>query len=135
MWVCALSINDPVLKEKNKTPIVMNTIQGVLVITIQTRLSPSVLEQFKYDILNRLEFAKITYIFFDFSGVAILDIYEFNAIESIMKMAKMMGSQSVIVGLHSGIAASLVLYDIECLSLNTALDVDDAFRRFNTHKS
>lgn len=113
----------------------MNTIQGVLVITIQTRLSPSVLEQFKYDILNRLEFAKITYIFFDFSGVAILDIYEFNAIESIMKMAKMMGSQSVIVGLHSGIAASLVLYDIECLSLNTALDVDDAFRRFNTHKS
>lgn len=109
----------------------MNTIHGVLVSTIQIPLSPSVIERFKYDILDRLEHEKINHIFFDFSGLTIMDIVEFRAIENIITMAKMMGSESILVGLHPGIVASLVLYDIDCQSLNTALDVDDAFTRLD----
>lgn len=109
----------------------MNSIHGVLVSTIQTPLSPSVIERFKYDILDRLEHEKINYICFDFSGLTIMDIVEFKAIEKIITMAKMMGTDSVLVGLNSGIVASLVLYDIDTQSLNTALDVDDAFTRLN----
>ena len=103
--------------------------------TIQTPLSPSVLTRFKYDILQRLEQEKISYIFFDFSGLTVMDIYEFKEIENIIQMAKIMGSCSVIVGLHPGVVASLVLYDIDYLSLNTALDVDDAFTRLNIETS
>jgi len=135
MWVYALSKSDRALTEQKLTPIVMNAIHGVLVSTIQTPLSPSVLTRFKYDILQRLEQEKISYIFFDFSGLTVMDIYEFKEIENIIQMAKMMGSFSVIVGLHPGVVASLVLYDIDCLSLNTALDVDDAFTRLNIKTS
>ena len=126
-----MSKNDHAIEEHKQSPIVMNTIHGVLVSTIQTPLRPSVLERFKLDILKRLEQEKITTIFFDFSGLTIMDIYEFKEIENIMNMAKMMGSYSVIVGLHPGIVASLVLYDIDCQTLNTALDIDDAFTRLN----
>jgi len=130
-----LSKSDQALTEQKLTPIVMNAIHGVLVSTIQTPLSPSVLTRFKYDILQRLEQEKISYIFFDFSGLTVMDIYEFKEIENIIQMAKIMGSCSVIVGLHPGVVASLVLYDIDYLSLNTALDVDDAFTRLNIETS
>jgi len=130
-----LSKSEQALTEQKLTPIVMNAIHGVLVSTIQTPLSPSVLTRFKCDILKRLEQEKISYIFFDFSGLTVMDIYEFKEIENIIQMAKMMGSCSVIVGLHPGVVASLVLYDIDYLSLNTALDVDDAFTRLNIETS
>ncbi|MEH6345810.1 MAG: STAS domain-containing protein [Bermanella sp.] len=126
-----MSKNEMLFNEQDQSAIVMNTIHGVLVTTIQTPLSPSVIERFKYDILDRLEHEKINYIFFDFSGLTIMDIVEFKAIENIISMAKMMGSDSMLVGLHPGIVASLVLYDIDSQSLNTALDVDDAFTRLD----
>jgi len=135
MWEFALSKSDYAIDEQKQSPIVMNTIHGVLVSTIQTPLRPNVLERFKFDLLNKLEQEKITNIFFDFSGLTIMDIYEFKEIENIMRMAKMMGSCSIIVGLHPGIVASLVLHDIDCQGLNTALDIDDAFTRLSIDKS
>jgi len=131
LWVFALLKNEASFSQQDQSSIVMNSIHGVLVSTIQTPLSPSVIERFKYDILDRLEHEKINYIFFDFSGLTIMDIVEFKAIENIISMAKMMGSDSVLVGLNPGIVASLVLYDIDTQALNTALDVDDAFTRLN----
>ena len=130
-----MSKSDYAIDEQKQSPIVMNTIHGVLVSTIQTPLRPNVLERFKFDLLNKLEQEKITNIFFDFSGLTIMDIYEFKEIENIMRMAKMMGSCSIIVGLHPGIVASLVLHDIDCQGLNTALDIDDAFTRLSIDKS
>ena len=65
--------------------IVLNNIAGALVATMQVALTSDVLDQFKQTLLVRLENDNVHHLLFDFSGLELMDVNEFIAIQKIMR--------------------------------------------------
>jgi rsbT antagonist protein RsbS len=98
-----------------------------LVASIQIDLTASVLETFRSDLLAALQNRQHRGVIFDFSGVEIMALSDYENIRSTISMARLMGVPAVVCGLRPGVAASLVLLGAETDDLQTARDLDMAF--------
>lgn len=109
----------------NRVPLQMSN--DCLVASIQIDLTASVLETFRSDLLTALQNRQLRGVIFDFSGVEIMDLSDYENIRSTISMARLMGVPAVVCGLRPGVAASLVLLGAETDDLQTARDLDMAF--------
>jgi rsbT antagonist protein RsbS len=103
---------------------------GCVVASIQVDLNPSVLTQFRDDLLALLHSSGAQGLVLDLSGIQIMDLEDFVALRRAISMATMMGVKSVIAGFPPGVVSSLVELDANTDGLHAALDMDDAFRVF-----
>jgi len=67
------------------------------------------------------------YVIFDVSGLETLDSSEFADLRRIITMCKIMGAESVLVGLRPGVVSALVEAGAEVDGLRAAIDLDAAF--------
>ena len=101
--------------------------RDVIVASIQIDLDDGVLARFQEDLLGRIEETGARGVILDVSGLDVLDAEEFAALRRVMVMARLMGAESVLVGLQPGIAAALIEAGADVEGLHAASNMDAAF--------
>ncbi len=114
------------------TRIPLTVSRGCVVASIQRDLRGAVLQQFRDDLLERLQTSGANGVIIDLSGLSIIDADDFDGIRRTLEMAALMGARTVVVGLRPGVVSALVELDVDTGNFDTLLDLDDAFALFES---
>lgn len=100
-------------------------IGSTLLTTIQVDLRDSVAEDFQRSVLTRIEETGATGLLIDITALDMVDSYVARVLVETSKMARLMGTEAVLVGMRPEVAATLVRMGFPVDGVRTALDVDD----------
>jgi rsbT antagonist protein RsbS len=104
-------------------------IGSTLLVTIQTDLHDALAEAFQEDILVTIEKQDASGLIIDVSGLESVDSYVARLLTDTAKMARLMGTDTVIVGVRAEVAATLVRMGYTMgNAVRTALNVDDGLK-------
>jgi rsbT antagonist protein RsbS len=96
-----------------------------LLVTVQTDLHDAVAEAFQEDLLAMIEKTGCAGLLIDLTGLDIVDSYVARVLADTAKMARLMGTDTVIVGIRPEVAATLVRMGYAMGGVRTALNVDE----------
>ncbi len=105
-----------------------------LSVTLQGDIVQETLMILSTDLLERVQTDRVNLVIFDLSSVDILDVTEFNALHRIALMIKLMGAESIFIGLNPGMVIFLVSAGADVSGINTAYgheDIERALRLLN----
>ena len=100
-------------------------IGSTLLVSIQIELRDAVAESFQADVLSEIERRGTTGLVIDISGLDMVDTYVARILAETGRMAKLMGTSTVLVGMRPEVAATLVRMGYDMAGVRTALDLDD----------
>ena len=98
---------------------------GNLLVTVQTDLHDAVADAFQGDLLTSIERTGASGLLIDVSGLDVVDSYVARVLVDTAKMAKLMGTATVIVGIRPEVAATLVRMGFAMTGVRTALNIDE----------
>ena len=98
---------------------------STLLVSIQVELRDAVAESFQADVLSEIERRGTTGLVIDISGLDMVDTYVARILAETGRMAKLMGTSTVLVGMRPEVAATLVRMGYTMEGVRTALDLDD----------
>jgi rsbT antagonist protein RsbS len=96
----------------------------VLVSTVHVELHDAIAEAFQADVLTKIEQTGATGLVVDVSGLEMVDTYVARILAETGRMAKLMGTQMVLVGIRPEVAATLVRMGYGMEGVQTALNLD-----------
>lgn len=96
-----------------------------LLATVHIDLHDDVAEAFQEDILEELEKRRAFGLVIDISGLDVVDTYVARVLTETGRMAKLMGTETVLVGMRPYVAATLIRMGYAMDGVRTALNVDD----------
>lgn len=105
-------------------------VRNVLIVSIQVDLHDTLVQRMQEDLLRELERSPARGLVIDISAVDILDTFTARALAQTARMAGVMGTETVIVGMRPAIAQTLVEMGFMPFGFRTALDLDTALRMF-----
>ena len=100
-------------------------IGSTLLVSIQFELRDAVAEAFQTDVLGAIEKRGTTGLVVDISGLDMVDTYVARILAETGRMARLMGTRTVLVGMRPEVAATLVRMGSAMEGVRTALDLDD----------
>lgn len=113
----------------------LTLIDGNIVATVQIDLVGEIVQQFGQDVLTKIEQTHAHALVVDLSNIHILDVYDFGSLRDVARMASLMGTQTILVGLRPGVAANLAELDAETEGFMTARTVEHALRMLGNLKA
>ena len=116
-------------------PIPILQIGGNLIAALQGELSDSVAERFQQDVLARIESSKAQGLMLEISALELVDTYVARVLADTTRMAHLMGTNTVIVGMRPEVAATLVQMGYELEGIEAALNVDHGLEVLSRLKS
>jgi len=96
-----------------------------LLASIQIELRDAIAEALQNDILALIEKGRTTGLVIDISGFDTVDTYAARILAETAKMAKLMGSETVLVGMRPEVAATLVRMGYPMEEVRFALNLDE----------
>ena len=96
-----------------------------LLVTVQTELHDQVAEAFQEDLLAAIEKTGAAGLLVDVTALDVVDSYVARVLADTAKMARLMGTETVIVGIRPEVAATLVRMGYMMTGVRTALNVDE----------
>lgn len=108
---------------KERIPILR--VRGRLLVTLHPDLDDAAAQSFQEDLLLEIERTGADGLVIDVSGLDTVDSYVAQVLADTAKMARLMGSRTVVVGMRPVVAATLVRMGMPIAGVETALDVDD----------
>ena len=96
-----------------------------LLATVHIDLHDKVAEAFQEDVLETIEKTGAAGLVVDISGLDVVDTYVARVLADTARMAKLMGTHSVLVGMRPEVAATLVRMGYAMDGVATALNVDE----------
>jgi rsbT antagonist protein RsbS len=106
-------------------PIPILKIGSTLLATIQIELHDTVVDSFQNDVLEEIERTGAKGLIVDISALETVDSYVARMLANTGKMAKLMGTETVIVGMRPAVAATLVRMGYFLEGINTALSLEE----------
>jgi rsbT antagonist protein RsbS len=106
-----------------------------LLITVHTELHDTVAEAFQEDVLAAIEKTGAAGLIIDISGLDMVDSYVARVLADTGRMARLMGTESVLVGMRPEVAATLVRMGYPMEGVKTALGVDDGLELLRTSRA
>ena len=100
-------------------------IGSTLLATVHIELRDAVAETFQADVLLAIEKSGATGLVIDISGLDMVDSYVARIVAETGRMAKLMGTDTVLVGMRPEVAATLVRMGYGMEGVRTALNLDD----------
>jgi rsbT antagonist protein RsbS len=97
----------------------------VLISSVHVDLHDAVAEAFQADVLTQIEKTAAKGLVIDVSGLEMVDSYVARILADTGRMAKLMGTQMVLVGMRPEVAATLVRMGYSMEGVKTALNLDD----------
>ena len=98
---------------------------STLLATIQIDLHDTVVDAFQNDVLEEIERTGANGLIIDISALETVDSYVARMLANTGKMAKLMGSDTVIVGMRPAVAATLVRMGYFMEGIETALSLEE----------
>lgn len=96
-----------------------------LLATVHVDLRDDVAEAFQEDVLTELEKRRAAGLLIDVSGLDMVDTYVARILSDTGRMARLMGADTVIVGIRPDVAATLIRMGYAMDGVLTAMNVDD----------
>src|SRR5437867_9380395 len=96
-----------------------------LLATIQVELHDTVVDSFQNDVLEEIEKTGTSGLIIDISALETVDSYVARMLANTAKMAKLMGTETVIVGMRPAVAATLVRMGYFMEGIKTALSLEE----------
>ena len=96
-----------------------------LLATVHIELRDAVAEAFQEDVLAAIERHGSSGLVIDITGLDMVDSYVARILAETGRMAKLMGTQTVLVGMRPEVAATLVRMGYGMEGVRTALNLDD----------
>ena len=109
-------------------PIPILKIGATLLATIQIDLHDTVVDAFQSDVLEEIERTGAHGLIIDISALETVDSYVARMLANTGKMAKLMGTETVIVGMQPAVAATLVRMGYFMDGINTALSLEEGLQ-------
>ena len=106
-------------------PIPILKLGSTLITTIQVELHDTVVDAFQHDVLEEIERTGAAGLIIDISALDTVDSYVARALANTAKMAKLMGTATVIVGMRPAVAATLVRMGYLMEGIETALSLEE----------
>ena len=100
-------------------------IGDTLLATVHVELHDAVAEAFQTDVLTALERRRTKGLIIDISGLDMVDTYVARILANTGRMAKLMGTHTVLVGMRPEVASTLVRMGYPMDGVHAALDVDE----------
>jgi rsbT antagonist protein RsbS len=100
-------------------------IGDTLLATIQVDLHDTVVNSFQNDVLEQIEKTSATGLIIDISTLETVDSYVARMLDNTGRMAKLMGTETVIVGMRPAVAATLVRMGYLMTGIRTALSLQE----------
>lgn len=100
---------------------------ATLLTTVHVDLDDRVAEGFQQDVLAAIERHATSGLIIDISGLDIVDTYVARVLAETGRMAKLMGTDTVLVGMRPEVAATLVRMGYPMTGVRTALNVELGF--------
>jgi rsbT antagonist protein RsbS len=97
----------------------------VLLTTVHVELRDAVAEAFQADVLAAIEKGHINGLVIDISGLDMVDTYVARILAETGRMARLMGTETVMCGMRPEIAATLVRMGYSMEGVHAALDLDE----------
>jgi rsbT antagonist protein RsbS len=97
-----------------------------LLATVHIELRDAVAEAFQIDVLAAIVRFGARGLVIDISGLDMVDSYVARILAETGKMAKLMGTNTILVGMRPEVAATLVGMGYHMEGIRTALDIDTA---------
>ena len=116
-------------------PIPILRVGDTLLITVHTELHDTVAEAFQEDVLAAIEKTGASGLIIDISGLDMVDSYVARVLADTGRMARLMGTESVLVGMRPEVAATLVRMGYPMEGVKTALGVDDGLELLRTSRA
>ena len=102
-----------------------------LLISVQTDLHDAVAEAFQEDVLAAIEKTGASGLVIDITAVDMVDSYVARVLAETGQMARLMGTETVLVGMRPEVAATLVRMGYRMEGVQTALGIDDGLALLN----
>ena len=99
-----------------------------LLATIQVELHDTVVDSFQNDVLEEIEKSGASGLIIDISALETVDSYVARMLANTAKMAKLMGTETVIVGMRPAVAATLVRMGYFMEGITTALSLEEGLQ-------
>src|SRR6516225_6006992 len=99
-----------------------------LLATIQIELHDTVVDSFQNDVLEEIEKTGAKGLIVDISALETVDSYVARMLANTAKMAKLMGTETVIVGMRPAVAATLVRMGYFMEGIDTALSLEEGLQ-------
>lgn len=96
-----------------------------LLTTVHVELRDAVVDAFQADVLTAIEKNGSTGLVIDISALDVVDTYVARIIAETGRMAKLMGTETVLVGMRPEVSATLVRMGYAMEGVRTALNLDD----------
>lgn len=96
-----------------------------LLLSIQVELSDAVAEGLQNDVLDAIERSEVKGLVVDISGFDTVDTYVARILADTARMARLMGTETVIVGMRPEVAATLVRMGYAMEEIRFALNLDE----------
>jgi len=116
-------------------PIPILKIGPTLLATIQIELHDTVVDSFQNDVLEEIERTGAKGLIIDISALETVDSYVARMLANTAKMAKLMGTETVIVGMRPAVAATLVRMGYFMEGINTALSLEEGLQLQARHSN
>ena len=113
-------------------PITILKIGTTLLATIQIDLHDTVVDAFQQDVLEQIEKTGAKGLIVDISAMETVDSYVARMLANTGKMAKLMGANTVIVGMQPAVAATLVRMGYFMEGITTALSLEEGLEIQNS---
>src|SRR5262245_66451317 len=103
-------------------------IGSTLLVTIQIELHDTVVDGCQNDVLEEIEKTGASGLIIDISALETVDSYVARMLANTAKMAKLMGTETVIVGMRPAVAATLVRMGYFMEGIQTALSLEEGLQ-------
>lgn len=100
-------------------------IGATLLASIQTELRDATATSFQQDVLNAIEKTRSRGLVIDITGLDMVDTFVARILTDTGRMAKLMGTETVLVGMRPEVAATLVRMGFSVQGVHTALNIDE----------
>jgi rsbT antagonist protein RsbS len=110
-------------------PIPILRIGSILLVTVQVELRDAVAEAFQADVLTTIEKSDARGLVIDISALDTVDSYVARILVDTGRMAKLMGTTAVLVGMRPEVAATLTTMGYAMEGIRTALNLDEGLAR------
>lgn len=115
-------------------PIPILRIGPTLLATIQVDLYDTVVDAFQNDVLEEIERTSANGLIIDISALETVDSYVARMLANTAKMARLMGAETVIVGMRPAVAGTLVRMGYYMEGITTALSLEEGLA-LQTHRA
>lgn len=105
-------------------PIPILQLRGTLIAALQGEISDQIVEHFQQDVLARIDETGARGLMLEISALEVVDTYVARALADTARMARLMGSVTVIVGMRPEVSATLIQMGYQLDGIEAALNVD-----------